>query len=118
MGRLLERPSMLPLLLFRHVVYNNVQRLLEQGGSCILLEALLAQLSRLFTPPFLAYFMRHYDWNFLELPVCQQALNLLHQYTEQRANEGRPHFELVRLAIHRIHTSIKHQLEGLHGPQG
>lgn len=62
--------------------------------------------------------MRHYDWNFLELPVCQQALNLLHQFTEQRAHESRPHFELVRLAIARIHTSIKQQLEGLHGPQG
>lgn len=37
MFRLLERPSMLPLLLFRHVVHNNVQKLLEQGGSCILL---------------------------------------------------------------------------------
>jgi hypothetical protein len=103
------------LLLFRHLVFNNIKRVLENGGSCILLEVLLCQLSNIFHRRTLRYFMQHYDWNYLETPVCEQALNILYEYTENRAHEKRVEFELAKAYINRIHSQIKSELEALRG---
>lgn len=90
--RLTQRPSLVPLLLFKHLVLNNLTKLLGGAGigGLVLLEALLGQVAALFQGETLLYFMRHYDWNYLELPVCQQALHLLYEFTENRAYENRP----------------------------
>lgn len=82
MIRLIERPSIVPLLLFKHVVINNLQKLLSGGNNCyIILEVLLSQVSGLFEHRALNYFMRNYDWNYLETPVCQDTLRILYEYT-------------------------------------
>lgn len=119
LAKLTQRPSLVPLLLFRHVVFNNLAKLLSPGGapggSHLLLEVLLSQLAAIFEGETLRYFMRNYDWNFLEVPVCQQSLHLLYEYTENRAHEHRVEFELAKTYIGRIHAQLRVELAQLGG---
>lgn len=63
--KLLQRPSIAPLLIYKHVVYNNIDKILKTGGNLILLEILLSQVNNIFSKPYLEYFMKNYDWNYL-----------------------------------------------------
>lgn len=115
MGKLVQRASIAPLLVFRHLVYNNIQRALQGGGNLIVLEALLCQLGNVFEHAYLVYFMKNYDWNYLELSICQESLNLLYEYTENRTHEKRAELELVKAYINRIHLRVKAEVERLRG---
>lgn len=69
--------------MFNHLVVNNIKKILEEknGNTNILfLEILLNLLTKIFTAPYVAYFMKNYDCNFMEEPACQQALNLLFEF--------------------------------------
>ena len=59
--------------------------------------------------------MRHYDWNYLESPICQESLNILYEYTENRAHEKKVEFDLAKTYITRIHAQIKAELESTKG---
>ena len=113
--KLIQRPSVTALLLYKHTVLNNIQKILSEGGNYLILEALLGELTALFRPRLMEYFMRNYDFNFLEVPICQESLHVLYEYSEHRPNEKKPEFELVRAYINRIQLSIKEQIEGLRG---
>ena len=78
--KLMQRPAITALLVFKHLILNNVEKILKMNCSCILLEGLLRELSKIFSKNKLQYFMRHYDWNYLEVSICQQSLNILYEY--------------------------------------
>lgn len=48
MAKLIEKPSITPLLVFKHLVYNNISKVLSSGGNYIVLEILLCQLANAF----------------------------------------------------------------------
>jgi hypothetical protein len=47
--RLLQRPAITSLLLFKHLILNNIDKLLKTHSSCLLLEGLLNELGKMFT---------------------------------------------------------------------
>jgi len=65
LDKLLERPNIAALLLFKHVVMNNLELAIKGKLSYMFLEGLLSQVCNLFTQKRLEYFMRNYDWNYL-----------------------------------------------------
>lgn len=71
MEKLIQKASITPLLIYKHVVLNNIDKVLKSGNNFVMLEILLSQVDNLFSKTYLLYFMKNYDWNFMEVPICQ-----------------------------------------------
>jgi hypothetical protein len=71
MEKLIQKTSITPLLIYKHVVFNNIDKVLKSGKNFVMLEILLSQVDNLFSKTYLLYFMKNYDWNFMEVPICQ-----------------------------------------------
>jgi hypothetical protein len=71
MDKLIQKASITPLLIYKHVVFNNIDKVLKSGNNFVMLEILLNQVDSLFSKAYLYYFMKNYDWNFMEVSICQ-----------------------------------------------
>lgn len=91
MEKLLMKNSVAALCLFKHFIMNNINKLLKPQtsltptatnysniGELLMLESLLTQLSNIFMPEQLVYFLKNYDWNYLEHSICLEALHLIY----------------------------------------
>ena len=87
---------MIPLYLFTNVVVNNLKKLMGDGdkdvtlssgmgnpyqhivGRYVILETILEQMSQLFQNNYLGYFLKLYDWNFMEEDICLETVKILY----------------------------------------
>lgn len=79
---------MLPLYLYANVVINNLRKLMKEGvmGRYLILETLLSQMSAIFQDKYLAYFLKLYDWNFMEEDICLETIKILYEFIEDTTN--------------------------------
>ena len=77
--KLIEKESISPLVIYTHIVFNNLKKVLVNGGGSILsLEILINLLSQTFNSDMLKYFIKNYDWNFIENSIIQDTLHILY----------------------------------------
>lgn len=110
MSWLVKKDCIIPLLLYTHVVVNNLVGLQRKGGELLKLEIILTQLVKVFEPPYLDYFLRLYDWNFMEEDICHQSLNILYEYIEDTAHENKPEMQIYKRKLDTIHQLIQQHL--------
>ena len=122
MPLLIEKESMIPLYLFANVVLNNLKKLMGDeektassngtseknvAGRFVILETILSQVSRIFQKQYLTYFLKLYDWNFMEEDICLEAIKILYEFIEDTSNEKKVEYEMYKKHIVQINKGIQ-----------
>ena len=64
-------------------------------------------MSELFSQRCLAYFLKLYDWNFMEEDICLETLKILYEFIEDRGNEKKPEYEIYKNHLGLINKGIE-----------
>ena len=58
----------------------------QNFSQLVLLETILTQISNIFDRRYLEYFLKLYDWNFMEEDICLSSIKYLYEFIENSDN--------------------------------
>ena len=65
----------------------------------------------MFQPQQLGYFLKLYDWNFMEEDICLEGIKILYEFIEDTNNEKRPEYEIYKKHLITINKGIEQFLK-------